>query len=338
MRKVLGFVAMSAVGMVPVFSQEPPAGPPPVLQIMREVIKEGKGAAHEKTETEFVRAFRKAKFPGHYLALTAMSGMGEVWFLDPYPSFATWEQYQKEQGKEPLKSELETAESHDGALREPGRSMWAVYRKEMSYQPEKLNVGKTRFVTIGTYRIRLGHDEDMHSGAKAILEAYQKASIDATLLCYQVVDGAPSGTYLFFSTMDSLKTMDDIPARQKALAEAMGADNYRQLMKGSGETFASIDSNLFAVSPRMSYVAKEPRTPNSGIPSRKPPRSQRKRQDSRPFNRYTRELQADASRFVCARRCRIGRRGSNTQLFFTRGLSHLALERGALAFGLGLDG
>ena len=116
MRKVLGFVAMSAVGMVPVFSQEPPAGPPPVLQIMREVIKEGKGAAHQKTETEFVRAFRKPKFPGHYLALTAMSGMGEVWFLDPYPSFATWEQYQKEQDKEPLKSELEMAESHDGAL------------------------------------------------------------------------------------------------------------------------------------------------------------------------------------------------------------------------------
>jgi hypothetical protein len=256
MRTVLGFVALSAVGVVPVFSQEPPAGPAPVVQIMREVIKEGKGAAHEKTEMEFVRAFRKAKFPGHYLALTAMSGSGEVWFLDPYPSFATWEQYQKEQDKEPLKSELEMAESHDGVLREPGRSMWAVYRKEMSYRPEKLNVGKTRFVTIGTYRVRLGHDEDMHSGAKAILEAYEKGNIDATLLCYQVIEGASAGTYLFFSTMGSLKTMDDFPARQKALTEAMGADNYRQLMKGSGDTFVSIDSNLFAVSPRMSYVAK----------------------------------------------------------------------------------
>jgi hypothetical protein len=255
MRKVLGFVVLSAVGMVPVFSQEPSSGPPPVLQILREVIKEGKVAAHEKTEAEFVRAFRKAKFPGHYLALTAMSGPGEVWFLDPYPSFATWEQYQNEQDKEPLKSELEMAESHDGALREPGRAMWAVYRKEMSYRPEKLNVGKTRFVTIGTYRVRLGHDEDMHSGAKAILEGYEKANIDATLLCYQVVDGAPAGTYLFFSTMDSLKTMDDMPARQKALAEAMGG-GYYQLMKASGDTFVSIDSNLFAVNPRMSYVAK----------------------------------------------------------------------------------
>jgi hypothetical protein len=73
MRKLWGFVALSAAGMVPVFSQEAPAGPPPVLQIQREVIKEGKTAAHEKTEAEFVRAFRKAKFPGHYLAITTMS-------------------------------------------------------------------------------------------------------------------------------------------------------------------------------------------------------------------------------------------------------------------------
>jgi hypothetical protein len=256
MRKLLGFVALSAAGMVPVFSEEAPAGPPPVLNILSEVIKEGKVAAHEKTEAEFARAYRKAKFPLHYLALTAMSGASEVWFLDVYPSFAAWEQYQAEQDKEPLKSELAIAEAHDGPLREPGRSTWAVYRKEMSYRPEKLNVGKTRFVTIGTYRVRLGHDEDMRAGAKAILEAYEKANIDATLLCYQVIEGAPSGTYLFFSAMDSLKTLDDMPTRQRALAEAMGTDNYRQFMKGSGDTFVSIDSNLFSVNPAMSYVVK----------------------------------------------------------------------------------
>lgn len=256
MRKLWGLAVLSAVGMVPAFSQEAAAGPPPVLQILREVIKEGKVAAHEKTEAEFARAFRKAKSSLHYLALTAMSGASEVWFLDAYPSFAAWEQYQNEQDKEPLKSELEMAESRDAALREPGRNLWAVYRKDMSYRPETLNVGKTRFMTIGTYRVRLGHDEDMRAGAKAILEAYTKGNIDATLLCYQVIEGAPSGTYLFFSTMESMKTLDDMPARQRALAEAMGADNYRQLMKGSGDTFVSIESNLFSVNPAMSYVSK----------------------------------------------------------------------------------
>lgn len=227
-----------------------------MLQILREAIKQGKGAAHEKTEMEYVRAFKKAKFPGHYLGLDSLSGPTDAWFLSPYPSFAAAEQYRELEDKEPLKSEVGAAESHDGALRDTERAMWAVYRPEMSYKPEKLNIAKTRVVTIGTYRVKLGHDEDFKAGAKAILAAYAKADIDATLLCYQVIEGAPSGTYMFFSTMESMKTMDEIPARQKALMEAMGAENYSQIMKGSGDTFVSIESNVFAVNPHMSYVSK----------------------------------------------------------------------------------
>ncbi|HVP46502.1 MAG TPA: hypothetical protein VMT32_07960 [Bryobacteraceae bacterium] len=256
-RRLLGIVALSAVNFAPLFSQEHESGgPPPVLQILREAVKQGKGPAHEKTEMEWVRAFRKAKFPGHYIGLDSLSGPGDAWFLEAYPSFAAAAEYREAEDKEPLKSEVESADAHDGALRESSRTMWAVYRPEMSYRPEKLNVGKTRALSIGTYRVKLGHDDDFKAGAKAILDAYQKANIDATLLCYQVIEGAPSGTYMFFSTMESLKTMDEMPARQKALMDAMGADNYRQFMKGSGDIFVSIESNLFTVNPRMSYVSK----------------------------------------------------------------------------------
>jgi len=257
MKRLLGIVALSAVNFAPLFSQEHESGgPPPVLQILREGIKQGKGPAHEKTEMEYVTAFRKAKFPGHYLGLDSLSGPGDAWFLSPYPSFAAIEQYHHEQDKEPLKSAVEAADSHDGALRESARTMWAIYRPDMSYKAEKLNIGKTRMISIGTYRVKLGHDGNFMSGAKAIVDAYEKANINATLLCYQVTEGAPFSTYLFFSTMESLKTMDEMPARQKALSEAMGADNYQQLMKGSGDTFVSVENNLFAVNPRMSYVSK----------------------------------------------------------------------------------
>jgi hypothetical protein len=153
----------------------------------------------------------------------------------------------------------------------------------MSYKPEKLNIGKTRFVSIGTYWVRLGHDEDFRAGAKSIIEGYEKANIDATLLCYQVIEGAPAGTYLFFSTMESMKTLDEMSVHQKALREAMGGDNYHQTKKGAGDTFASIETNLFAVNPRISYASKamEDAGPaNSGVQSwwQNPlPRSLRKR-------------------------------------------------------------
>ena len=255
MRRGFAFVALSAISIVPVYSQAHEHAP--VLQIGREAIKEGKGATHEKAEMEFVRAFHKAKFPGHYIALTSMSGPGEVWFISPYPSFATSEQYQKETEKEPLKSEIEMAEEHDGAVRESSRSMWAVYRKDLSYRPGKFDPAKARVISVGTFRVKLGKDEDFMNGAKMYIGANEKANNDVPFLCYQVVAGAPNGTYLFFSAMESLKTMDETPARQKAMMEAMGSENFAQFSKGTGDVFQFMDENLFAVNPRMSYAPKE---------------------------------------------------------------------------------
>lgn len=255
MRSGFAFVALSAISIVPVYAQAQEHAP--VLQIGREAIKEGKGASHEKAEMEFVRAFHKAKFSAHYVALTSMSGPSEAWFITPYQSFAASEQAQKDSDKEPLKSEIEMAESHDGALRESSRSMWAVYRKDLSYRPDKFNPAKARYVSVGTFRVKLGKDEDFMNGAKMYIGANEKANNDVAFLCYQVVAGAPNGTYLFFSAMESLKTMDETPARQKAMMEAMGSENFAQFAKGTGDVFQFMDENLFAVSPRMSYVSKE---------------------------------------------------------------------------------
>jgi hypothetical protein len=160
--------------------------------------------------------------------------------------------------KAPLKSELEQAESHDGELRASSRNMTAVYRKDLSYRPENgVTLPKTRYTMLLTYRVRIGHQEDFMSGAKMVIDAYQKAKLDSPILTYQVIAGGPEGVYLFLVPMASLKAMDEEPARQKALMDAMGPDNFRQLMKGAGEVFVSMDSALYAVSPEMSYMPKE---------------------------------------------------------------------------------
>jgi hypothetical protein len=65
----------------------PNMSPPKVLQIFVESVKPGKGAAHEKVETGWPAAFRKAKWPSHYLAMTSMSGPGEAWYLGGYESY-----------------------------------------------------------------------------------------------------------------------------------------------------------------------------------------------------------------------------------------------------------
>ncbi|HEV3329583.1 MAG TPA: hypothetical protein VG096_01290 [Bryobacteraceae bacterium] len=254
------FLAAAFAACAPVvFAQSTPEnGPPAVLQITREGVKEGKGAAHRKVEQDYANAFRRNKFPFHYLGLTAESGPNEAWFLAAYPSFAAMEEGDKLSQKTPLKNDLELAEGRDGELRSESRSMTAVFRKDLSYMPANaLPVGKFRYMEIANYRVRLGQSEAFMAGAKIILDGYRKANIDQSIICYQVISGAPNGVFLFLIPMDSLKQMDKGMANDKALADAVGADVMTRFRKGEGEIFQNMESTLFAVSPEMSYLTKE---------------------------------------------------------------------------------
>jgi hypothetical protein len=254
------FIAAALAACAPfAFAQSPaPEGPPAVITIGHEAIKEGKSAAHRKVEQDYANAFRKNKFPFHYLGLSAESGPSEVVFLSAYASFAAIEEAGTLEEKAPLKNELELVEARDGELRSESRSMTAVFRKDLSYLPaNSLPVPKFRYVMIDTYRVRLGQNESFMAGAKMLLAGYQKANLPLSIVCYQVIAGAPNGVYLFLLPMDSLKQMDGMMANDKALAEAIGTDNLQKITKGEGEVFQTMESTLYTVSPEMSYLPKE---------------------------------------------------------------------------------
>jgi hypothetical protein len=231
--------------------------PPAVMGIIREAVKEGHSAAHEKVEADWSGAMRKHNFPYHDLALTSMTGPAEALFLLPAKSFAEVEQASKEMQKPALRAEIDLLEARDGELRSSSRTMYAVYRKDMSYRPELVNVGKTRYVGVSAFRLKLGHMEDFMAGSKKFLAADEKAGLKEPMVAYQVIAGAPDGLFLFMQPMESLKMLDEMPANDKAVAEAMGNEEFQRMMKGAGDVFTSIEYSLFAVNPRMSYVSKE---------------------------------------------------------------------------------
>ena len=254
MKMMIALAALSAGGALGVLAQE--SGPPPVLQIGRELIKEGKFAAHEKTEAAYVRAFHRAEFPGHYLALSPLSGANEVWFVEAFPSFEASQKWQAETEKEPLKSALTEADAQDGALRERSNSLWAVYRPKLSYRADKLDVGKTRFVRIFTYHIRPGRTTEFLAMAPTVIHAYETANADRTFLCYEVKAGAPVGTFLFIEGLTSLKPLDSADELSQAFATAMGAEGLKKLDEFDAAAVASEEVNLFQVNAAMSYVSK----------------------------------------------------------------------------------
>jgi hypothetical protein len=258
MRITLIAAVLSACGPGAVAQSTPANGPPAVIQISREMIKEGRGAAHRRVEQDYANVFRKNKYPFHYLGLSAMSGVNEAIFLSAYPSFAAVEEGDRLGQKAPLKNDLELVEARDGELRSESRSLTAVFRKDLSYLPANaLPVGKFRYMMIDNYRVRLGQNEGFMAGAKTLLDGYKKANLDASIVCYQVIAGAPNGVYLFLVPMDSLKQLDNYQANQKALASAVGMEALNRLTKGEGEVFQNMESTLYAVSAEMSYLSKE---------------------------------------------------------------------------------
>jgi len=255
MQSILTIATLSGILLsgldLPVYAQESRTAP--VMEIVREPIREGKGAAHEKAEADYAAIFRKANFPGHYVALKAISGPSEVWFLQPMASFEANQEYEQASEQEPLKSELAVAESRDGEMRASSRTIWAVVRPDMSYHPEKFDPIKTRYVMAGVFQVKLGRDADFLRAAKTYFDAFEKANVDQCTVAYQVVAGATSGTYLFFTPMLSMKALDESAARMQAVQQAMGADTFRAFMANTGDLMVSIDDTLLEVSPGMSY-------------------------------------------------------------------------------------
>ena len=92
--------------------------------------------------------------------------------------------------------------------------------------------------------------------AKSAVAALDKSGSDQPVATYQIVSGAPNGTYLLFEPSASLKSLDDGPARGQAMMQAMGDAGMKRFIKNAGETIASSEAVLFAINPRMSYPPK----------------------------------------------------------------------------------
>jgi len=258
---LLPAVYLLVIGAVQAIAQtSAPQMPPAVLNILREEVKAGRNAAHETLETGYVQAFSQAKWPNGWLGMTTLSGTNEAWFISPFASFAALEKDRLDTEKNPaLLHQLEQLDQRDAEFRTGQRSMVAVFNKEMSYHPERIPPGmpKARYFTVLTVRMRPGHNVEFNQAVRMYLEAMERANIEGSSATYQVVSGAPGGTYLVFCPLKSLAEFDAGAAREQAIFAALGTENGPKLLKLIADSFLTTETTLFAISPKMSYVSKE---------------------------------------------------------------------------------
>ena len=234
------------LAVLPVFAQ-----PPKVLRIFREDIKEGKGGAHERSETAFMQAAAKANFPAHILGLTNFTGTSQAVFLEAFDTFASI----PEAAAVLDTPEFAKLDAADAELRISQRSVIAAYRPDLSYATDKIDLPKMRYFNIETVRVREGQEGKFTELVKLVVSAAGKSNDNQPVATYEVVSGAPNGTFLVLEPMESLKSLDQGPQREQALVQAV--QNGPQTMRELAETVASGETILFAINPQMSYVPKE---------------------------------------------------------------------------------
>lgn len=263
MKKVSGFLLgmCLVLGTAGVAAAQEKSGemhaPPPVLNIIREVVKPGKsGLTHERSESAFVKAMVNAKYPTRYLAMDSLSGKSRSLFMIGYESFAALEKdVMDTQKNATLAAALDRAAVADGELLDSyDQSSW-IYLPDQSLNQNGGLVG-IRYFEIEVFQIRPGHEADWNDAVKLVKEAYAKVP-DAHWAMYQNVFGRENPSYLVIVPRKSLSEVDTGFQQAPKFMAAIGGDGMKKLNELSTTAIASSETNIFAINPRESYMDED---------------------------------------------------------------------------------
>jgi hypothetical protein len=259
MRKISLYIITICLGVLaPLEARAQGTSPPKVLSIFREDIKAGRGAAHENVETGYVRAMQRAKWPVHYLAMTAAFGGTDALFITAYDSFAALQKDRDDTLKNAqLTADTDRMDAQDAEYRTGQRGMACVLNEELTMGGPVV-IPQMRYFSITTVRVRPGHTQEYTEARKIIVDAIKKANVDDIHSAfYSVTAGMPAGTYLIITPRKSLAELDPNPTRAKTIQDAMGQDNDKKRQKLLADSVISTETSIYAFSPKMSYVPKE---------------------------------------------------------------------------------
>lgn len=233
------------------------AAMPKVLQITREFLKPGKaGMIHDRSESAFVQAMARAKWPTHYVALTSMSSKLRALYLTTYPSFDAWQKDDDAVEKNTtLSSELDRLENADGELLNGMDQFVFYYDEDTSYRPNP-DLSQARYMEVTAFKIKPGHGKDWENLVKMVIDTHKKAGTSAHWATYEIAYGG-ADEYVVLSADKSLADIDQGFAEGKQFEAALGEDGMKKLDDMVQSTIESEDSQLFAINPRQSYAPEE---------------------------------------------------------------------------------
>jgi hypothetical protein len=251
---LLALVAGSAASAL---AQGIPTTQPKFVHIFREQLKPGTAGEHAKWEAGWPAAFEKAKSPYHYIALQSITGPPEVWYVSPLANQAAYAEMMAAEQKDPaLAAELERLAKGDGQFLSEQSALQAVAVPELSHGAFPA-VGKMRYYEITTFRVRPGHQDAWMAATAAYKAATARSAPGASWRTYDVVAGAPGGTYLVFSSVGSFAEFDKMMGEGEATMKGATPEEMAVLGKFMKESVITVSTNRYRLDPGQSYVNAE---------------------------------------------------------------------------------
>lgn len=229
-------------------------GPSKYLFLTNVELKPEQGYAFQKLESDEIQALRAANAPSHYLGMGSITGPSHVIFLHGFDAFAD---LQKNHEATMAMTKLMDTLRADGASEAPliadRHTSIYEYKEDLS-EHVNLDLSKMRFMRVTLFHVRSGHDQDWEHLVKLFMKAYDSTP-EAHWAMFEKIYGVGSdNTYILVTPMAALSEVDAMRANNKTFEQSVGADQLQVLRNGLSAAVESSETDLFALSPQLSYA------------------------------------------------------------------------------------
>lgn len=251
MNKHVWFFILALIA-TPTFAQDwAPSGPPKVLAITTETLKPGQAATHEKIESGWPRAFRKANWPYHWLTVSSVSGTDRLLFLTGYQSFA--EAQADSTGQDALdwlRIEQEKLSIEDSVFVASKAHQMAVYEPDLSLR-SNAPLGGARYLLVTAIEVEPAQEQEFRKQLRAYMLGKQRGAYTERFAVYRILLGAHATSFVMLQPLESMQVLDQGLMPSASVLPSTGVRSIRR--------------DLMAFSPSMSYVSKEFAAGNSAF-------------------------------------------------------------------------
>ena len=235
MTKVILLTGLLAIGAA--------AQPPSIIRVVRNgnvgIYAQARNADPKPSVTVF--------------GMSAIGGLAENWLVELHDSFGNLEDLDRAVGSIVFSTNGAPPQADD--LLPSSKALIAVYRPGLSYRADQgaQSFPKARYYDIAIYRIRLGAEADFGKFLKLRGFGQDSINLDKPEIAYQVVSGAPAGTYIVLTPLPSLRVLDqaraDIPAYAQVDQATVG--------KIAADLQLIREHLWFRVDPNLSFVSDQ---------------------------------------------------------------------------------